>query len=89
MSIQNKGQFYVRNVEGGEGYCPIDNFIFKTDDELEVRIDSCGDRALIFVNISGGRYKYYDDRAEQMRALADILDGTTTLEDIVNWNWPT
>jgi len=85
MNIQDKGQFYVRAVTEHGGLVPIDNFIFRADDGIEVKLDHCG-RPFIGVSILDGRYRFLDTQAEALRVMADVLDGSISMQEIAAWD---
>lgn len=81
-SLRGKGQFFVQSVCTEHDTVPIDNFVFITKDETEVRLSAVsGSWVVGFTQRKQPKYEWYDSSTDGMRRMADILDGLVTWED--------
>lgn len=74
-TMLRKGQFYWQDKLSGEDV-PVDNFVFVTDDGIEVTLAGSGGRAVLSVEgpaVDG--HEWYADYAEALKRMADVLNG--------------
>lgn len=79
-TLLEKGQFYWQDPKSGEDV-PVDNFVFRTADGFELRQSGVSHRAVLGLAQAGqrGGHEWFDDHAEALRRLADILSGRVDL----------
>lgn len=80
-TMLGKGQFYWQDQKRME-LLPVDNFVFRVADVLEIRLSGVGHRCALNVELAGREdgHEWYADYAEGLLRMADIFAGVVDLE---------
>lgn len=86
VTMLGKGQFYWRSqgvAIKGEDLIPVDNFVYRVADELDVRLSGTGHQCVLSVKPAGceGAIEWFSDYAEGLLRMADILDGSAAIPE--------
>lgn len=79
-TMLGKGQFYWEDQQTKQ-LVPVDNFVFRVPDTLDIRLSGVSHRCALDVEQAGyeNQGEWYADYSEGLRRIADIFDGAVDM----------